>query len=237
MRLAIGNRISALLDQIDAGMLGKLLAIVAAVALLWNTPVVYPLKLLVVFLHELSHGVAAIATGGSISRIELTGREAGVCHTRGGWRFFVLSAGYLGSLAWGGAILLVAARTNHDKQITMGLGILLAVVCLLYVRNAFGLVFGLAAAAGFAAAAKYLPDWGNDLLLKTVGLTSCIYAILDIKSDILSRSHMRSDARMLAEQTGIPTLVWGVLWIVIAALGTLYFLAQASKGTGPPGSS
>ena len=33
-----------------------------AVWLLWNTPVVYPLKLFVVLLHEISHGLAAIAT-------------------------------------------------------------------------------------------------------------------------------------------------------------------------------
>jgi len=46
---------------------------------------------------------------------------------------------------------------------------------------------------------------------------------------VLSRSGIRSDARMLAEQTGVPTLIWGVLWIAIAIVGSGYFLILASK--------
>jgi Zn-dependent membrane protease YugP len=52
--------------------------------------------------------------------------------------------------------------------------------------------------------------------IMTLGLTSVGYAILDIKSDIISRPNVQSDAAMLAEMTGVPTLVWGFLWIGIA---------------------
>ena len=44
----------------------RLLGIFVGVVLLWNTPVVAPLKIFVVLLHEISHGVAAVLTGGSI---------------------------------------------------------------------------------------------------------------------------------------------------------------------------
>jgi hypothetical protein len=60
-------------------------------------------------------------------------------------------------------------------------------------------------------------------------VTSCLYAILDIKSDILDRSHMRSDARMLSEVTALPTEFWGILWILIAIGLTLWFLYLAGK--------
>ena len=33
---------------------------------LWDTPLIYPLKIFVVLLHEISHGIVALATGGSI---------------------------------------------------------------------------------------------------------------------------------------------------------------------------
>ena len=33
---------------------------------LWDTPVVYPLKIFVVMLHEISHGIASLTTAGSI---------------------------------------------------------------------------------------------------------------------------------------------------------------------------
>ena len=35
---------------------------------------------------------------------------------------------------------------------------------------------------------------------------------------MLERPELRSDARMLAEMTGVPTLVWGGLWIAAALL-------------------
>jgi hypothetical protein len=47
-------------------------------------------------------------------------------------------------------------------------------------------------------------------------MTSCLYAVLDIKSDVLDRPHLPSDAAMLAEATGIPTVFWGILWIGVA---------------------
>jgi hypothetical protein len=49
-----------------------------------------------------------------------------------------------------------------------------------------------------------------------LGLTSALYALLDIRSDILSRPYVQSDAAMLAEITGIPTVAWGILWIGVA---------------------
>ena len=41
-------------------------------------------------------------------------REGGYCKTIGGSRFVILSAGYLGSLLWGGLILIGASRTRLD---------------------------------------------------------------------------------------------------------------------------
>ncbi|MGH7541647.1 MAG: M50 family metallopeptidase, partial [Gemmatimonadota bacterium] len=78
----------------------------------------------------------------------------------------------------------------------------------------FGLLFG----AGLVAAAVKLGWEGNRLVLTVLGLTSCLYAVLDVKSDVLDRPGLPSDAAMLATLTGIPTLVWGILWIGAAVL-------------------
>ena len=69
----------------------------------------------------------------------------------------------------------------------------------------------------------------NDWLLRVIGLTSCLYAILDIKSDVLDRSELPSDARMLSEVTPLPTEFWGFLWIIIAIGLTFWFLFIAGK--------
>src|SRR5881628_2717733 len=108
--------------QINWKELSALTGLMLAVVLLWNTWFVYPLKVLVVFFHELSHGLMAIATGGSIQEIQVVAQEGGMCVTAGGNRFLILSAGYLGSLVWGGAILVLATRTKRDKLIAALMG-------------------------------------------------------------------------------------------------------------------
>ena len=95
-------------------------------------------------------------------------------------------------------------------------GVLVLAVGALYVRTAFGLTFALAFGAGLLASARWLPEAFTRTLLTALGLTSCLYAILDIKSDILDRPELLSDARMLAELTGVPTVIWGFAWIALA---------------------
>lgn len=183
----------------------------------WNTVFVYPLKIFVVLLHEVSHGAMALATGGTIQRIVLDPYQGGACYCPGGDAFLTLSAGYLGSVAWGAALLEAGrARRVRSRGLVGLLGGLVGVLTLLYVRSLFGVVFGLAFAAVLVGAARLLPVLWNRRILLVLGLTSCLYAILDIKSDILDRPHLVSDARMLAELTGVPTVFWGVLWISLA---------------------
>ena len=189
----------------------------AAIWFLWNTPVVYPLKVFVVLLHEVSHAIAAVATGGSIQRIELTLDQGGACFCPGGNAFLTLSAGYLGSVAWGALLLsLATGAAKRHRFALMTIGALLAAMTVLYVRTAFGLVFGLAAGFALIAAARSLPAAFQKGTLLVLGLTSSLYAILDIKSDIIDRPELQSDAAMLADLTGVPTVAWGIFWIGIA---------------------
>jgi len=213
----------------DAKRCIALIALLILAALLWHTWLVYPLKILIVFFHELSHGLAAVLSGGSIERITLVAAEGGLCVTRGGNRFLVLSAGYLGSLVWGGAILILAARTRYDRVIAGILGGLIILVALAYVRPviSFGFLFaGLAGLALVLVGIKLSEDV-NDFVLKLIGLVSCLYVPLDILSDVLARPSLPSDAAMLADLTGVPTLVWGVLWAAAALAASGYFIATA----------
>jgi hypothetical protein len=207
-----------------------LLGLMVVVWFLWNSWVIFPLKILVVFFHELSHGLTALATGGRIVEIRLAANEGGLCITAGGSRFLTLNAGYLGSLVWGGVILLLAARTKSGRGISICLGVLVLVVCAIWIRPVLGFGFVFAAVAGLAliAAGVWLTAGVNGLLNKTIGLTSCLYAVMDIKSDILSRPGAQSDATMLAAATGVPAFLWGILWIVIAGVAALCFLTLAT---------
>ena len=194
---------------------------------LWDSPVVYPLKMFVVLLHEISHGIMALATGGAIEYIQLDPRQGGACMCSGN-PFLTLSAGYLGSLTWGIILVTAAQAARVNSRIVTGLiGFTVVGLTIAYVKGVFGLGFGLAFGAALLVAAKQLPVLWNQRVLMTLGLTSCLYAILDIKSDILDRPHLQSDAAMLGDLTGIHTVVWGILWITMALIASGWLLHRS----------
>jgi hypothetical protein len=194
------------------------LALAGASLLLWDTFVVYPFRLFVVFLHEISHGLAAVATGGTIVSIGLGSDEGGVCLTRGGWPFLIMNAGYVGSLVWGALFLLLGARRTRARAVVGLVGAFTFGVTIAYVRTWFGFLYGLAAAALLLAAAAKLKPAVSELLLAAIGATSCLYAVWDIASDVLLRHSSQSDAAALARLTGVPAVVWGVAWAVLSVL-------------------
>ena len=184
---------------------------------LWDTPVVYPLKVFVVLLHEVSHAAMALATGGTVDHIVLDPRQGGACYCPGGNAFLTLSAGYLGSLLWGAALITGAQAKRIRSELLIGfIGAVVIVLTALYVRSTFGVVFGVGFGLALVYSSRRLPAGVNHVLLLALGLTSTLYAVLDIKSDVLDRPELPSDAHMLSEITGVPTVWWGMIWIGLA---------------------
>lgn len=201
-----------------------------AVLCLWNTFLVYPLKIFVVFLHELSHGLAAILTGGSIERIELSFNQGGVCLTRGGSEFIILSAGYLGSMLWGAILLVLSARTQWDRLLLKGVAILTLIMTVLYVRSIFGFLYGLGAGAALLLVATRFSPKVSKLFIQAIAITSCLYSVYDIFSDLLFRSVPASDANALARLTGVPSFIWAILWTAIAAFVAAIAFVISTRG-------
>ena len=194
------------------------LAIAAAVLLLWDSFVVYPFRIFVVFLHEISHGLAAILTGGAIESIGLSPDEGGVCRTRGGSPFLILNAGYLGSLFWGATFLVLGERRTRARTVIALVGAFTLAVTLVYVRTLFGFGYGLVTAIALLAVAAKLQPAVSEVLLAAIGATSALYAVWDVASDVVLRSSPESDAAALAQLTGVPAVVWGLFWIALSVV-------------------
>ena len=102
----------------------QLLLLTTLVFALWQTPVVVPLKILIVFFHEASHAIATILTGGKVLSLSISANQGGEVWSQGGNRFITLTAGYLGSLLIGIGLLIAATRTTADRAIMGGCGVI-----------------------------------------------------------------------------------------------------------------
>lgn len=214
-----------------------LLLFLLVAIILWNTPVIYPIKLFVVMLHEMSHGLMAELFGGDIIQIQIDSRIGGYCQYTVPdsyiGRLMIASAGYLGSLFWGALILSLAIRKSYDRKISLVIGIVLLILSWFVIKT--GEWFGIAITIGFSIfmllSYKFFSDEFHDYFLKFVGVTSCLYVILDIKNDLIDRSGVGSDADSIAEMTGIPSIVIGLIWLLIALVVVYLFLKRALKRT------
>ncbi|MEZ5716790.1 MAG: M50 family metallopeptidase [Paracoccaceae bacterium] len=204
-----------------------LLLMAVAVVALWSTPVLLPLKLLVVFFHELSHLLATLLTGGTPHSLTLTPHQGGALLALGGNRFVVLNAGYLGSLLIGLGLFWAALHSRADRWVATGLGAVMLLVAALYVRDGFALVFCTGFGAVLVITGRWLGEAASDVLLRLIGLTSIVYVPLDIFSDTLARAGPGSDAHMLAQEIGGLTVIWGAIWLTLS-LWAIYLALRLS---------
>jgi hypothetical protein len=200
------------------GWKAGLILLVTAVALawFWHSPLLYPLRILVVLFHELGHALTALATGGEVLEIGLGSNEGGHCVTRGGWRFLILNGGYLGSLIFGLVILALSRGRRASRGLVATLGMLVLGVTLTLVRPVVGFGFGYGLITGLALIGSKAPAAVNWWFLRLVGVFSVLYALLDVRDDVFRNAEYvgASDATMLAELTHIPAFVWGGGWIL-----------------------
>jgi hypothetical protein len=205
-----------------------------AVWVLWDTPIVYPIKIFVVCLHELGHALAALLTGGQVVSIQLFPEEGGLTTTRGGWSFIILSAGYVGSLVAGGVLLYLSGYRAWGRRLMVVLAVLLVMSTLLFFRNGFAVLYGLLAAAAMFFSAYRLPSEVNAYIVRFIAVASCLYAILDIRSDLFSTNlpmgaDVVNDAVALSQLTGLPALLWAALWMAVSLILLAYFLKHSLR--------
>jgi hypothetical protein len=79
------------------------------------------------FFHEISHGLAAMITGGEILNVTLNFDGSGHCTTLGGTNFIITFSGYLGSALWGLLIYSLASSLSQGSAKIMA-GIMIAML-------------------------------------------------------------------------------------------------------------
>ena len=122
-------------------------------------------------------------------------------------------------------------RPRAHRVATGLLGAALLLLTLVWVRSAFGFVYGLAAGVLLLGVARWLPEGVSSFVLRLLGVASLLYAPWDITSDLILRSVPASDAATLARMTGIPALALGILWLA----ASVWIAWRAVRGIGGRG--
>lgn len=178
----------------------------------WDSLFLLPLKLLVVFFHEMGHAIAVLLTGGGVVDLAVGMDQGGHTISRGGNRFIILNAGYLGSLLFGVALLLVKTPRGA-KRTCVVLALTLLGAATLWVRPlvSFAALFCVATGGGFLWLSRRTD--AAESLIRVLGVFSVLYALGDIRDDVFRMpGGVVTDATMLAEHTGLPSVLWGLLW-------------------------
>ncbi len=197
------------------------LAIGVVVVALWNTPLVYPPKVLTVMLHEMCHALATLVTGGEVQEIKTQWDESGHTLSRGGWAWVIYPAGYLGT-ALLGAVAISIRRPATQRAYMIVLGAAYTLLNVLYGDwRALDFWVGVGTGAvlvGLSFAAEWLCDAAFNLL----GIVLCLYSVHDVTSDLLGAQVAQTDAGLLARHWHADWLARpiGLVW-VLASLGLL----------------
>lgn len=210
------------------GLIG--LAALASLLLLALPLLGYPFRLLITIVHELSHGLAAILTGGDFVRFVVYPNGAGLAYTSGGWRLVVIPAGYLGVALFGAGLIWLGRSARWSRVALALIGGLMMYFALRYglpsvfageilaglLTTVSGLIFG----GLFLLAASKAPLGGVMFVLHLIAFQAAITALTDLVGLIGLSSRFfnapENDALSMAQFTFIPAIFWAVLWAVVA---------------------
>jgi len=221
-----------------------LIATVITIAL-WFIPyadyLVYPIRLFVTFVHEGSHVLAALLTGGSIESLTVSPDTSGLVMFRYNSQISQLitsSAGYLGSTAFGVLLLVMIRRAYSARIVLAASAIFVGAMTLLFglfapiwnvfsVNVSFGsvaftVVSGVLLTAGLLAIARYASARVAQFAMSFLAVQCVLNALSDLKTVFYASSPfagaMQTDALNMANATGLPAVAWVLIWIGISVL-------------------
>lgn len=208
-----------------------LLAAVFLVALIGSLPfgslALYPFALFVTLLHECSHAVAAVVTGGSVDSLQLDSNRAGQTLIAGGIQPIVASAGYVGASLAGAALLLAPLRQAR-RVLAVLTAVPLAALAFFHPADPFTAIWCAVFAAALAAAAWKLPERLAAFLQIFLGVEVGLNAFRDLMVLLFlssADSHMQTDATNMSHSLFLPPTFWAILWTVLSVVllvGALY---------------
>ncbi|NOU70700.1 M50 family peptidase [Paenibacillus sp. LMG 31458] len=171
--------------------------------------------------HEFGHAVVTLALSGKVMYIELYQDHSGVTYSSitKQWAIIpVAIAGYITAslFAW----FLFSAYSKGKQRLGLQVMIVLSALSLiLFVRNGFGIMFLVGFIALTIIVLALTPKWLRDfyyLLLAFLCLEESVFGPFSLVIYAWGNARQAGDATNLALNTGIPAIVWAILFTLFA---------------------
>jgi len=199
----------------------------AAIILKQLPLITIPFNWLESYFHEISHGLAALLTGGSVLRIQLFANGAGLCTTQGGIAFVISFSGYAGATLWGWGIFKLSSANQRAAQIfSVVIFILLVSSMVFWGRDLLTWFILAVLAVIFLLTIKLQKAHYLQRLMQLFGLLILLNS-LSSPSYLLDGRNL-GDGAALTSITYIPEVVWVLIWFSIAFFA-LYSLYKTAK--------
>lgn len=187
----------------------------------------YPISLLVTIVHEGGHALATVLTGGHVDSIAINPDGSGITLSRGGWGVIIAPAGYLAAAAFGVLLLYLLRWRAAGRVALYASAAVVFLLTVLFIRNPFGLVIGLAWTAVLVLAATFLPPAAAIFLVAFLGVEALLNAFLDLQtliglSGLLPTGH--NDAVLMSRYIPLPPILWALIWAAIAIFLVFWLL-------------
>jgi hypothetical protein len=197
----------------------------------------YPFRIFVTFIHEGGHALAALVTGNSVQSLSVAMNASGETYTTQGGMFsqmLVSSAGYLGAMTFGALLLVLIRKAVAARIVLAGSALLILILTTVFgllkpmVAGSwsslggipFTLFAGIALAVGLVAVARFASARVATFVLSMLAVQCVLNALLDLKTVLFLSSpfapSVHTDAANMANATGVPAVIWTIIWIVLA---------------------
>lgn len=198
----------------------RLLALAACLGLgtyFWDWRFLWPLKILVVLMHESGHAVASLLIGGSVQQLTVAPDQSGLCLSSTPDTFLakvmVYSAGYVGSALIGSLLLLLTYRFGWRRIILGASAAWLLVLAVVFAGDWFTRLFCLGGAIALGLGSRFLPLAAIEGINLFLAAFSVLYVAHDLVDDLWNSAvRAQSDAQLLANVTLLPAVFWAALW-------------------------
>ena len=240
-----------------------LLLATAITIVLWFLPygnwVVYPIRLFVTFIHESSHALMAVLTGGSVQSLTISADTSGLTYSApsgllGG--LLTSSAGYIGTTVFGVVMLYLVRKNFSPNKILTALGIFVGSMLLVFtvvspifnflsLQVAYSSVLFTILAGGILAAGLIAIGIFSDIRLARFAVAflavQCLLnAIMDqitllVVNSPFAGSDVANDAANMANATHLPGILWVLIWMGISvamiSLGLRLYAVNKARAT------